>query len=111
MGDNKVMAMKIIKKNKIEGQHDLDLIRREIEILLGLSHPNIICVHGWCETSSRLFIVLDYCGGGNVLDRIIERGSFTEAETAQLMKELAVTLAYAHSQGVVHRDIKPENIM
>ena len=111
VSDDTVMAMKIIKKKSIEKSEDMELIRREISILMELDHPNIIRVHSWCETSSRLFIVLDYCGGGNVLDRIIQKGSFSEFETAQLIKELAVTIRYYHSKGVVHRDLKPENIM
>ncbi len=107
--DETILAMKIIKKKNIDKEADMELIRREITILVNLDHPNVIRVYDWCETNSRLFIVLDFCGGGNVLDRIIQKGSFSEYETAQLIKELAVTMQYYHSKGVAHRDLMPEN--
>ena len=109
--DDAILAMKIIKKATISKASDMELIRREIAILMALDHPNVITVHDWCETKNRLFIVLDFCGGGNVLDRIMAKGSFSEFETAVLVRDIAAVFEYIHERGVVHRDVKLENIM
>ena len=108
--DGQILAMKIIAKKGIS-QTDLNSFKREIEYLSILNHDFVIKVYDWCETSNKLFIVIDYCAGGNVLDRIIENGTFSEYQTARLIKDLVITLGHVHANGIVHRDLKPENIM
>jgi calcium/calmodulin-dependent protein kinase I len=59
----------------------------------------------------RLTFVTDLCNGGELFDRIVARGHYTEADAAQLVAKLARALQALHSSGVVHRDLKPENIL
>ena len=103
--DDEILAMKIVKKKRMN-KDDLRAFRREITILSGVWHDNIINIHDWCETKDQLFIVLDYCGGGNVFDRIAEQKTFTELQASQLIKQVAEALYCLHMQGVVHRDLK-----
>ena len=103
--DEEILAMKIVKKKRMN-KDDLRAFRREITILSGVWHDNIINIHDWCETKDQLFIVLDYCGGGNVFDRIAEQRTFTELQASQLIKQVAEALYCLHMQGVVHRDLK-----
>ena len=86
-------------------------MRREISALSLISHDNVIRIYDWCETNRHIFIVLDYCGGGNVFDRVVEQQTFTELQASQLIKQVGNALQYIHSLGIVHRDLKPENLM
>ena len=49
--------------------------------------------------------------GGELFDRIVEKGSYTEKDAADLIKQVLSAVAYMHSEGVVHRDLKPENLL
>ena len=49
--------------------------------------------------------------GGELFDRIVEKGSYTEKDAADLIKQVLSAVAYMHSMGVVHRDLKPENLL
>ena len=64
-----------------------------------------------CETDSHLYIVMEYIGGGDLFDLIIEKGHFLEDEFKPLIHGIADSLFLLHSHGIIHRDIKPENIL
>lgn len=51
------------------------------------------------------------CTGGELFDKIIEKGTFSEEEARQVFKQMMLALNYCHSQGVAHRDLKPENFL
>lgn len=107
------VAIKVINKKKIED--DIDQILDEISILKELDHPNIIKYHETYENEKYMYIVMEYCSGGELFDVIAKRaqkeGSFNESEAADMMMKLLKAINHCHSQGVAHRDIKPENIM
>ena len=63
------------------------------------------------ETPDELFVVMERCEGGELFDRVIAKGSFSEAEAAKVMRQLLSALADCHSKGVMHRDVKPENLL
>lgn len=102
--------MKIVMKKKANAE-DLRAMRREISALALLNHPKVIGIHDWCETQYTLCIVLDYCAGGNVFDRVMEQQMFTELQAASLIRQIANALQHIHKLGIVHRDLKPENLM
>lgn len=87
------------------------LTQTEIEILKRVSHPNIVKLKEIYETSAKYFLVLELLQGGELFSRIVGRGSYTEKDASQLIRKLAKTMSYLHSQGIVHRDLKPENIV
>ena len=89
------------------------LILNEIDILKKVSkgHPNIVTLHDYFETPNNLYLVMDLCTGGELFDRICERGSFYEEDAALIVRTLVDAVAYLHSQNIVHRDIKPENLL
>ena len=105
-----ILAMKIVKKQKAN-KDDVRAMRREISALALVYHKHVIRIHDWCETPQHIFIVLDYCGGGNVFDRVMEQQTFTEIQASKLIKQVASALKHIHSLGIVHRDLKPENLM
>jgi calcium/calmodulin-dependent protein kinase I len=88
-------------------------IINEIEILKKVSrgHPSIIKLHDYFETPNNLYLVMDLCTGGELFDRIIDKGSFYEEDAAKIVKSVIEVVWFLHSQDIVHRDIKPENIL
>lgn len=57
------------------------------------------------------YIVTEYCSGGELFDRIVKAGSFSEKKAARVMTELLLAINYCHNNKIVHRDLKPENIL
>lgn len=84
---------------------------REYQILAKLDHPNILNIREIWEWNNMLFIVTDFCDGGDLFSYILERNKIHEVEMAIIMRQILGTLNYLSSQGICHRDIKLENIM
>ena len=102
-----VRAIKILKKNEV----NMESLINEISILSKLSHPSIMQLFEIFEDNLNIFIVSEYCKGGELFDIISQKGSFTEKEACIIMKQLMSGICYCHQNGVVHRDLKPENIL
>ena len=105
------VAVKVVNKEKLKGS--LELLKEEVGILSRLDHPNIVRYYETFDDVKYMYIVMEYCNGGELLDRLTfqERKAFTEAEAARIMKKLFRAINHCHASGVIHRDIKPENIM
>nr|XP_041566865.1 calcium/calmodulin-dependent protein kinase type IV-like isoform X1 [Taeniopygia guttata] len=99
-------AAKILKKTI-----DKKIVRTEIGVLLRLSHPNIIKLKEIFETPSEIALVLELVTGGELFDRIVERGFYSERDAAHVVKQILEAVSYLHQNGVVHRDLKPENLL
>lgn len=84
--------------------------QKEVEIMKELDHPNICKLLETYEQGRFMFFVMEYCEGGEVFDRIMEHGMIAENTTANIVKQSASALTYAHNRGIAHRDMKPENI-
>ncbi|KAI8646090.1 kinase-like domain-containing protein [Parasitella parasitica] len=81
------------------------------EIFKKVRHKHIVSLHDIYESPDAVYIVTDLCTGGELFQRIVERGTYTEATAADLVRQMLEGLAYLHSQDIVHRDIKPENLL
>eukprot|EP00928_Gymnodinium_smaydae_P001225 TRINITY_DN10460_c0_g1_i1.p1 TRINITY_DN10460_c0_g1~~TRINITY_DN10460_c0_g1_i1.p1 ORF type:complete len:604 (+),score=138.83 TRINITY_DN10460_c0_g1_i1:172-1983(+) len=89
-----------------------ELFKREIGIMKELDHPNICKLLGTFEQGrNTLYYVMEFCEGGEVFDRIIEQKRLTEQAAADIVRQVASALNYAHGRGICHRDIKPENVV
>lgn len=104
-------AVKIIRKDLLTSAHQRATLDNEIKILKSLDHPNIVRVNEFFEEVKRLYIVMEYCKGGELFGEIVKKGYLTEGQAVIIMKQIFLTLEYLHSQGIIHRDLKPENIM
>ncbi|KAJ6376188.1 hypothetical protein OIU77_001035 [Salix suchowensis] len=88
-------------------------VRREVKILKALSgHTNIIKFYDAFEDENNVYIVMELCEGGELLDRILSRGGrYTEVDAKTIVVQILNVVAYCHLQGVAHRDLKPENFL
>jgi calcium-dependent protein kinase len=105
-------ACKCIPKRKLISEEELENVGREIEVMYHLAgHPNIVAIKGAYEDATMVYLVMELCEGGELFDRIIERGTYTEAKAANLTRTIVGVVEACHNSGVVHRDLKPENFL
>merc|ERR1712232_38934 len=102
-------AVKIIDKKNV-GQ-DMQRLRVEIDILTRVKHPNIINLKEIMEDDDTLYIITELVTGGELFDKIVELGAYTEADAAKLVFNMVSAIDYLHSMNIVHRDLKPENLL
>ncbi|KAE8125235.1 hypothetical protein FH972_020068 [Carpinus fangiana] len=111
-GSNKEFACKSIAKRKLTTQEDVEDVRREIQIMHHLAgHPHVIQIVGAYEDAVAVHVVMELCAGGELFDRIIQRGHYTERKAAELARIIVGVVEACHSLGVMHRDLKPENFL
>ncbi|XP_062165631.1 calcium-dependent protein kinase 20-like [Alnus glutinosa] len=111
-GSNKQFACKSIAKRKLTTQEDVEDVRREIHIMHHLAgHPHVIQIVGAYEDAVAVHVVMELCAGGELFDRIIQRGHYTERKAAELARIIVGVVEACHSLGVMHRDLKPENFL
>ncbi|ESW18130.1 hypothetical protein PHAVU_006G015300 [Phaseolus vulgaris] len=105
-------ACKTIAKRKLVSKEDIEDVRREVEIMLHLSQqPNIVELKGAYEDKQSVHLVMELCAGGELFDRIIAKGHYTERAAASLLRTIVQIVHTFHSMGVIHRDLKPENFL
>ncbi|XP_045124343.1 calcium/calmodulin-dependent protein kinase type 1 isoform X2 [Portunus trituberculatus] len=104
-----VVAIKIIDKKALKGKEDS--LENEIKVLRRLTHPNIVQLLETFEDKHKVYLVMELVTGGELFDRIVEKGSYTEKDAADLIRQVLEAVDYMHEQGVVHRDLKPENLL
>ena len=90
---------------------DCKIVRIEAAILLKVNHKNIIKLHQIYETKTHVILIFEKLSGGELFDRIVERGCFTEKDAAAATRQIVSALEYLHSQKITHRDLKPENLL
>ncbi|KAH9322094.1 hypothetical protein KI387_016733, partial [Taxus chinensis] len=85
---------------------------REIQIMHHLSgHPNVVTIKGAYEDVASVHLVMELCAGGELFDRIIAKGHYSERKAAELSRTIVGVVEACHSLGVMHRDLKPENFL
>lgn len=111
-GTGRQYACKSIAKRKLLTNDDVEDVRREIQIMHHLAgQPNIISIKGAYEDAVAVHVVMELCAGGELFDRIIQLGHFSERKAAQLTRTVVGVIEACHSLGVMHRDLKPENFL
>ncbi|CAI9295586.1 unnamed protein product [Lactuca saligna] len=110
---NQPVAVKIISKAKMTTAISIEDVRREVKLLKGLSgHQHMVQFHDAFEDDQNVYIVMELCEGGELLDRILSRGGrYTENDAKSIVVQILSVASFCHLQGVVHRDLKPENFL
>jgi len=103
-------AMKSLQKRYMTMQGWTNL-KREIEIMLNVDHPNILRMKELFETPTEVHLIVEYMKGGELFDQIIQRGAYGEQDAIKIVKQILNGISYLHSVGVCHRDLKPENLL
>jgi serine/threonine protein kinase len=106
-----IVALKVLQKSQLIRAAFEHQLRREIEIQSHLRHPNILRMYGYFYDSSKVYLILEYCVGGELYKRLQAKGKFDERSAAKMIVQMADALKYCHSKNVIHRDIKPENLL
>lgn len=108
----KQYACKTIAKRKLVNKEDIEDVRREVQIMHHLTgQPNIVELIGAFEDKQSVHLVMELCAGGELFDRIIAKGHYTERAAASLLRTIVQIVHTCHSMGVIHRDLKPENFL
>ncbi|CAL9132046.1 unnamed protein product [Musa acuminata subsp. burmannicoides] len=106
------LACKSISKKKLRTAVDIEDVRREVEIMRHLpAHPNIVKLKDTYEDDGAVHLVMELCEGGELFDRIVARGHYTERAAAAVTRTIIEVIQVCHKHGVMHRDLKPENFL
>ena len=98
-------AMKVIDKSRSRGQEHH--IVAEIKLLTSIKHPNIVKLYDVFDTAERLYLQMELIKGGELFDRIVAKGFYTESDAQKVMKQILQAIAYLHSNNIV---VPPYNI-
>ncbi|XP_058489786.1 mitogen-activated protein kinase kinase kinase kinase 5-like isoform X1 [Solea solea] len=106
--NGELAAIKVIK---MEPEDDFSIIQQEIVIVKSCKHPNIVAYYGSYIRANKLWICMEFCGGGSLQDIYHVTGSLSEPQIAYICREMLQGLDYLHAQKKIHRDIKGANIL
>uniref|UniRef100_A0A453GNL9 non-specific serine/threonine protein kinase n=4 Tax=Aegilops tauschii subsp. strangulata TaxID=200361 RepID=A0A453GNL9_AEGTS len=108
------VAIKILNRRKMKTMVMEEKANREIKILrlfIDFIHPHIIRIYEVIETPMDIFVVMEYCPNGELLDYIVEKRRLQEDEARRIFQQIISGVEYCHKNMVVHRDLKPENLL
>lgn len=105
------VALKMMSHRLVYDANALKLFQSEARLIEAFEHRNIVRMLGRFKAFRSFFIVLEFCDGVSLDQKIRTDGPLNESEFRRVMAQLASALAYAHSRGIVHRDIKPSNVI
>lgn len=109
LGTEHYVAVKSINKEKIKT--DLHLLKRELEIMRMIDHPNLIKFYETFEDEKYLHIVMELCSGGDLFDKLLSMGAMNEGYVASVLRKLLLAVNHLHGLSICHRDLKPENFL
>ncbi|KAL5518367.1 CMK2_3 [Sanghuangporus vaninii] len=105
------VALKVVKKSNLK-RGDKDVVISEVNILKRLNHKNVMQFYEFFESCNNYYISFEYAAGGELFDRIKQRGGkFTEIDAKSCVRSILHGVEYLHANGILHHDMKPENIL
>ncbi|XP_035240446.1 MAP/microtubule affinity-regulating kinase 4 isoform X7 [Anguilla anguilla] len=104
------VAIKIIDKTQLNPT-SLQKLFREVRIMKGLNHPNIVQLFEVIETDKTLYLIMEYASGGEVFDYLVSHGRMKEKEARAKFRQIVSAVHYCHQKNIVHRDLKAENLL
>merc|ERR1719446_889343 len=106
--DGNVYAMKMLRKENIVKRNQVEHTETERSVLEAVSHPFIVKLHYAFQTPKKLYMVLEYCAGGELFFHLSRAGRFPEPRCRFYAAELVLSIGYLHSLNIIYRDLKPE---
>jgi len=109
------VAVKVLRPDLARDEGFVGRFHREAQLAAGLSHPNIVAVHDFHESSGRpdddLYLVMEHVDGQTLRQKLLDDGAMTVREAVRVISAILAALDEAHRAGLVHRDVKPENVL
>ena len=109
--DNRIVAVKILKREFSESDEFLRRFRNESKAIAVLSHPNIVKIYDMGFSEKLQYIVMEYIDGITLKEYIDSERVLNWKDAVHFIIQILRALQHAHNRGIVHRDIKPQNIM
>ncbi|KAJ9540194.1 hypothetical protein OSB04_026700 [Centaurea solstitialis] len=107
-----VFACKSMLKKKLRSRVDIEDVIKEAKIMKHMPpHVNIVTLKDTYEDDTAVYFVMELCEGGELFDRIVAKGHYTERAAARVTKTIVEVIQMCHNHGVMHRDLKPENFL
>eukprot|EP00919_Chromeraceae_sp_WS-2016_P050202 GHVR01119052.1.p1 GENE.GHVR01119052.1~~GHVR01119052.1.p1 ORF type:complete len:341 (+),score=60.93 GHVR01119052.1:88-1110(+) len=109
--DSKVYAMKMLRKENIVKRNQVEHTRTERSVLEYITHPFIVTLIYAFQTPKKLYLILEYCPGGELYFHLSRARKFTESRACFYAAQILLALQHLHSVNIVYRDLKPENVL
>ncbi|XP_026200442.1 calcium/calmodulin-dependent protein kinase IGa [Anabas testudineus] len=103
----KLYALKCLKKKHLAHSN----LENEINVLKRIKHENVVGLEDFYESQTHYYLVMQLVSGGELFDRILDKGVYTEKDASTVIKQVLQAVCYLHENGIVHRDLKPENLL
>jgi serine/threonine protein kinase len=104
-------ACKVVSRISLIQSNTFHRFEQEIRLLEMMRHPNIVPVVDIIYRDNFIFVVMEYCSGGELFQYLVDHGRLREPQCRQIFSAIVGAVAYLHSRGIAHRDLKPENIL
>ncbi|KAK8453695.1 hypothetical protein SEVIR_5G329100v4 [Setaria viridis] len=106
-----VVAIKVFNKDAVRQSGMSEKVKTEVDVMRRVHHPNVVRLHEVMATRSRIYFVMEYAAGGELLARLAQSARLPEPVARRYFQQLITAVEFCHSRGVYHRDLKPENLL
>jgi serine/threonine protein kinase len=110
-GEEQLYAMKSLLKSKVKSQNLTKYVMTERDVLTLMNNPFIVQIHGAFQTKEKLYLVLEYCPGGDLEKKIIREKKISESIVKMYAAEIILAIEYLHKREIIFRDLKPANVV
>lgn len=108
---SEVYAMKVLRKSEVTKRHQVDHTMAERRIMAEMNHPYILSLRYAFQTPQKLYMITDYCSGGELFFHLKRMRRFTEDMVKFYGSQISLAIDHLHSKNIIYRDLKPENVL
>jgi len=109
--NNQLYAMKVLKKERVKNQNLTKYAKTERNIFAKIDHPFVVKLDSAFQTDTKLYLVLQYCPGGDLGNLLAKKKRLSEKDTRIYLAEIVLALEVLHQHNILYRDLKPDNVL